>query len=72
MAKKIELKFENEEGRTVTYSLNDPVEPFDETAVNAAMDEILSANAFTSSGGDLMAKKSARIVERNVTEIPLS
>lgn len=72
MAKKIELKFENEEGRTVTYSLDDPVEPFDEAAVNNAMDTILSANAFTSSGGDLVAKKEARIVERIVTNIPLT
>lgn len=71
MAKKIELKFENEEGHTVTYSLDEPVEPYDATAVNEAMDTILSADVFTSSGGNIVAKKGARIVERNVTAIEL-
>ncbi|WP_018930737.1 DUF2922 domain-containing protein [Gracilibacillus lacisalsi] len=69
--KKIELKFENEEGKTVTFSLDNPVEPVDPVQVNAAMDAILNENAFFSSGGDLVAKKSARIVERNVSEIEI-
>ncbi|SHM60469.1 DUF2922 domain-containing protein [Gracilibacillus kekensis] len=69
--KKIELKFENEEGKTVTIGLDNPVEPVDEVAVNNAMDTILAQNALFSSGGDLVAKKSARIVERNVTEIEI-
>ena len=69
--KKIELKFENEEGKTVTFSLDNPVEPVDPVQVNAAMDAILNENAFFSSSGDLVAKKSARIVERNVSEIEI-
>ncbi|WP_208590783.1 DUF2922 domain-containing protein [Gracilibacillus suaedae] len=69
--KKIELKFENEEGKTVTFSLDNPVEPVDPAQVSAAMDTILNENAFFSSGGDLVAKKSARIVERNVSEIEI-
>lgn len=71
MAEKIELKFENEEGHVVTYSLDDPAEP-DEAAVNEAMDAIVSANVFSSSGGDIVTKKEARIVDRTVTDIPLS
>ncbi|MFS0674946.1 DUF2922 domain-containing protein [Ornithinibacillus sp. 179-J 7C1 HS] len=69
--KTLELKFENEDGKTVTYSLEKPIEPVDPAAVSAAMDEILAQNAFTTSGGDLVAKKSARIVERNVQDIEL-
>ncbi|WP_058308661.1 DUF2922 domain-containing protein [Gracilibacillus massiliensis] len=69
--KKIELKFENEDGKTVTIGLDNPVEPVDAVAVNDAMDTILAQNALFSSGGDLVAKKSARIVERNVTEIEI-
>ncbi|TFJ93156.1 DUF2922 domain-containing protein [Lentibacillus salicampi] len=69
--KKIELKFSNEDEKTVTYSLEKPVEPVDPDAVDSAMDEILTQNAFTSSGGELVSKKSARIVDRNVTEIEL-
>ncbi|KAB8133089.1 DUF2922 domain-containing protein [Gracilibacillus oryzae] len=69
--KKIELKFENEEGKTVTLSLDNPVEPVDPQLVNTAMDTIIAQNAIFSSGGNLVAKKSARIVERNVTDITL-
>lgn len=69
--KKLELKFENEDGKTVTYSLEKPIEPVEPEAVKAAMDEIITQNAFTSSGGDLVAKKSARVVERTVEEIKL-
>ncbi|WP_164218498.1 DUF2922 domain-containing protein [Virgibacillus sp. YIM 98842] len=71
MAKKLELRFENYDGKTVTYSLDNPVEPVDTGDVNAAMDEILAQDAFTSSGGDLVAKKSARLVERTVEEIEI-
>jgi hypothetical protein len=33
------------------------------------MDSILMANVFVTAGGDLISKKGARIVERNVAEI---
>ncbi|MFC4402964.1 DUF2922 domain-containing protein [Gracilibacillus xinjiangensis] len=69
--KTIELKFENEEGKTVTISLDQPVEPVDPQAVHTAMDEIIAQNALFSTGGDLVGKKSARVVERNVTDIEL-
>lgn len=69
--KTLELRFENEEGKNVTISLDNPVEPADPATINAAMDEIIAQNAFESSGGELVAKKSAQIVERNVTQIEL-
>ncbi|GAB4073140.1 DUF2922 domain-containing protein [Barrientosiimonas marina] len=69
--KKLELKFYNEDDRTVTYSLEKPVEPADPQAIKAAMEEIIAQNAFTSSGGDVVAIKQARIVERNVEDIKL-
>ncbi|MFC4619666.1 DUF2922 domain-containing protein [Camelliibacillus cellulosilyticus] len=71
MAKTIELLFENAAGKTVRYSLDNPVDPYDVAAVNAAMDAIIEQNAFTSSGGDLVKKKGARLVEHNVTDIQL-
>lgn len=72
MAKTIELLFENAGGKVVRYTLDNPVDPFDAATVNQAMDTILAQNAFSSSGGDLVKKKGARIVERNVTDIPLT
>lgn len=71
MAKSIELQFLNEQAKTVTIVLEDPIEPVDPAAVNTAMDQVLLHNAFTSSGGDLVEKKGARVVERNVTDIAL-
>ncbi|MDL4843095.1 DUF2922 domain-containing protein [Aquibacillus rhizosphaerae] len=67
--KTLELKFLNEEEKIVTLSLDNPVEPADSAAIEQAMDEIIAQNAFFSSGGDLVSKKSARIVERNVFDI---
>ncbi|MFD1017973.1 DUF2922 domain-containing protein [Thalassobacillus hwangdonensis] len=69
--KKLELKFLNEENKTVTISLDNPIEPVDAVKINHAMDTILAQNCFLSSGGDLVSKKQARIVERNVSEIEL-
>ncbi|WP_077623390.1 DUF2922 domain-containing protein [Sediminibacillus massiliensis] len=67
--KTLEMKFLNQEEKLVTISLDNPVEPPDAEAIEAAMDTIISENAFFSSGGDLVSKKSARIVERNVFDI---
>lgn len=69
--KKLELRFENYDGKTVTYSLDKPVEPVDPQLVNDVMDEIIAQDAFTSNGGDLVAKKSARIVDRQVEDIEI-
>ncbi|SDJ57471.1 DUF2922 domain-containing protein [Salimicrobium halophilum] len=69
--KKLELKFLNEDGKVVTVSLDAPVEPADPVAVGAAMDEIITQDAFSSSGRALVSKKQARIVERNVTDIEM-
>ncbi|MEW9676230.1 DUF2922 domain-containing protein [Lentibacillus sp. L22] len=69
--KKLELKFLNEDGKTVTYSLDKPVEPVDPAAVKSAMDEIISQDVFTTSGGDLVSIKGARLVDHQVTEIEL-
>ncbi|MCP3030628.1 DUF2922 domain-containing protein [Halobacillus sp. A1] len=69
--KKLELKFLNEEGKIVTISVDHPIEPVVEQEIDDAMDTIINENCFYSSGGDLVEKKEARIVERNVTNIEL-
>jgi hypothetical protein len=70
--KKLNLVFLNEQGKSVTLSLNDPVEPADPAAVKAAMDEILAQNIFVSAGGLLTQLKSARISENNTTAIEIA
>lgn len=70
--KKLEMRFENQEGKVVTYSIDYPNEPVDPAAVNAAMDEVIAQDAFTSSGGNLVGKRSARVVEQIVEDIEIA
>lgn len=69
--KRLELQFENYDGKTVTYSLDNPIEPVEPQLINEVMDEIITQGAFTSAGGDLVAKKGARIVDRQVEDIEI-
>ncbi|MFD1064432.1 DUF2922 domain-containing protein [Oceanobacillus locisalsi] len=69
--RKLELKFLNEEGRVVTYSLDNPVEPADPETIQDTMETILQENALYSTGGELTEIHSARIVERIVEDIEL-
>ncbi|MBM7661741.1 hypothetical protein JOC85_002544 [Bacillus mesophilus] len=69
MAKTLQLQFLNQENKTVTIGIDNPIEPVDLIALDAAMTSILIANVFVSAGGDLVSKKGARIVERNVVEV---
>lgn len=69
--KKLDLIFENELGKSVTYSIDNPVEPANVNDVNAAMDEIIAQDIFTTSGGSVVKKKGARIVERIVSEVEM-
>lgn len=70
--KVLELKFKNIENKVVTLSLEAPIEPVDTETISSVMDTILAENAFLSTGGDLISKDSARIVERYVTDITLN
>ncbi|WP_182199932.1 DUF2922 domain-containing protein [Paraliobacillus salinarum] len=67
--KRLELKFIDEQDKTVTIALDSPKEPVDAVAINNAMDQILAQQAIYSSNGNLVSKKGARIVERHVTDI---
>ncbi|EGL83682.1 hypothetical protein CathTA2_0762 [Caldalkalibacillus thermarum TA2.A1] len=71
MSKTLELIFENMEGRAVRLTLESPVEPADPVLISQVMDEIIAKNVFDSSGGDLVRKRGARIVDRYVEEIEL-
>lgn len=71
MAKKIELIFKNELGRNVTLSLDTPIEPVDPVQVALVMDQVITNNAFISTGGSLVSKYAARVVERNVADIEI-
>jgi hypothetical protein len=71
MAKTLVLQFVDTQNKTMNLSIENPIEPVDTAKVNAAMDQIIAANVFIASGGELIGKKGAYVVERNVNEIEL-
>lgn len=71
MAKTLVLQFVNTLNKTSALSIENPIEPVDPVKVNAVMDQIIAANVFITSGGELVAKKGAYVIERNVEDIEL-
>ncbi|MCA0991465.1 DUF2922 domain-containing protein [Pseudalkalibacillus hwajinpoensis] len=69
MAKTLELQFNTRDNKPFSITLTDPVEPVNPVTIAAAMDAIIMQNCFTTSGGDVVAKKGARIIERNENDI---
>lgn len=67
----LELLFLNEEGKSVKISVDDPRPDVTPEELETAMDAIIAANVFTSSGGNFVEAVGARVIERNVTEIEL-
>jgi hypothetical protein len=71
MTQSLELKFLNAQEKVVTITVDNPKLPVNPVLVNQIMDQIVSNNVFLSSGGPIVAKKSARLVGRETTEITL-
>ena len=71
MAQVLQLTFANIAGNTMTININDPKPNLTEAEVNAAMQTIMDQAVFSKDGFLFNVKKSARIVERNVTAIEL-
>lgn len=69
MEKTLQLIFRNEEGSLYTLSLGFPREDLTEQQVSAAMDLVINSDIFDSTGGKLVSKVRARLVERGVQEI---
>lgn len=72
MAQVLQLTFANIAGNTMTISINDPKPNLTEAEVNTAMQTIMDQAVFSKDGFLFNVKKSARIVERNVTAIELN
>ncbi|PER24841.1 potassium channel protein [Bacillus cereus] len=67
----LELIFAKEDGKTVVFSIEKPITPVDAQVVNQVMDTLLASSVF-SSINDTTRKKGARLVERNVSEVPIT
>ena len=69
MEQTLRLIFRNAEGRTVTMSLSSPKDTLASAEVDTAMDLIISANIFQTSGGNITEKVRAEIVSRQVETV---
>ncbi|AQS60256.1 MULTISPECIES: DUF2922 domain-containing protein [Eubacteriales] len=65
----LQMRFVTQAGTRVTISLDNPRDDLTEAEVTAAMDQIIAKNIFSTSGGDLVAKDSAQIIDRTVNVI---
>jgi Protein of unknown function (DUF2922). len=68
----LEMVFRNRGGNLVIIRVIDPREDITAEEASTVMDTILTQNVFTSSGGDLVEKVEARIIEQTYTWINVS
>ncbi len=69
MAQRLVMSFRNASGRAVTMSLDDPRPDITAAEVTAVMDTIIAKNVFTSSGGDLVSKERAAVIDTTENEL---
>jgi hypothetical protein len=67
----LELIFVKEDGKTVVFSIDNPITPVNAQVVNQVMDTILSSSVF-SSIGENTRKKGTRLIEKNVSEVQIT
>ena len=72
MAKVVQMTFTNEQNQTLTINVNDPKPAVTAAEVNAVMDTIAASGVFMKDGFVFNRKKSARIVDRVVSEFELN
>jgi len=65
----LEMVFANTAGRRVTVRVPDARADLTADQVSAAMNQIITAGIFTSSGGDLVNQVSARVVTTDAVEL---
>lgn len=66
MNRTLQMIFRNAENRITTMSVSDPLEELDVVDVETAMQAIVDANIFQTTGGDIESKVRAQVVSREV------
>ncbi|GAK01705.1 MULTISPECIES: DUF2922 domain-containing protein [Geomicrobium] len=65
----LELRFRNQEERITTIAVPDPSPTITAEDVETSMNELIQADVFTSTGGDLVTIVDARYVTRTVETV---
>ncbi|SFJ68846.1 MULTISPECIES: DUF2922 domain-containing protein [unclassified Bacillus (in: firmicutes)] len=67
----LELVFLKDDGKTTTFSIENPVAPVNEQTVTSVMDTIISTGIFLTLGQHAR-KKGARIIQKSVSEVKIN
>ncbi|HHV65416.1 MAG TPA: DUF2922 domain-containing protein [Peptococcaceae bacterium] len=62
-SKVLRMTFENAGGRTFNITMPEPREDLTSSEIETAMDLIIDRNIFSTSGGDLVAKRDIKIID---------
>lgn len=65
----LRMVFLNQLNKQVTINLSNPKDTLDAATVQGVMDTVIAKNIFTSTGGDLVSKVSARIIDTTTNEL---
>lgn len=68
MSKTLEMVFTTDGSKSLTISIEQPIEPIDVDAVKTVMDTLIAQAIFSAASGKLAAKKVIRVVDRTVQE----
>lgn len=69
MTKILQLQFETAQGKSVTISVDEPKNNLTQIEIQNGMLAIIGSTAFQYDGSPLAAIKSAKVIDRTVTEI---
>jgi len=69
MTKQLVMSFLNETGKKVSISLNSVKAAVTEVEVAAAMDVMILNKVFNITGGDLLTKDSAQVIDKTTEEL---
>lgn len=67
--KTLVMTFLNENGKKVSLNVTAPKDVLTEVEINTAMDTVISKSIFYSTGGNLVSKDSAKIIDKTTTEV---
>lgn len=65
----LRLTFENAGGRTTSITLPEPREALTSAEIEAVMDLVIAKNIFTTTGGDLTAKRDIKIIDTTTDDL---
>jgi len=63
------FSFKNQQGNTVSFSLDNPKANLSAAEVETVMDSIITKNLFQTAGGDLVSKQDIRLVDTTTTDL---